>query len=72
MEPYFSFAPHRRREWQGHETKANVRNVVRCARRDGRDLRVFAAVPVAPLVFVEILPADWDTYFAEGEGEARA
>jgi nucleoside-diphosphate-sugar epimerase len=67
MEPYFSKSTDRRVAWQGHETKANVRNVIRCARRAGRDLKVYASGADADgWATYTLIPAEqWDAYFAE-------
>lgn len=65
---YISFQRGRRSEWKGHAAKSNVRNVIRCARRENTNLRVFAVSADAEgwAVYTEIAPQGWDTYFAEG------
>jgi len=66
MEPFFSVARRSRASWQGHKTKANVRNVIACARRDSREIRLFASQTVLGLpAFLEVPAESWDEYFAE-------
>ena len=71
-EPYFSRAWTRRRQWQGHNAKSNVRNVIAVAKRDGRtDLRIWATGRDAEgwLTYTEVPAAEWDEFFAEGEAK---
>ncbi|WP_223772960.1 hypothetical protein [Streptomyces sp. 135] len=66
METYLTFQPGRRGEWQGHEAKSNVRNVIRTARRSKRDLHIFVVGEEDGWpAYTKIPAADWDTYFAE-------
>jgi hypothetical protein len=71
MEPYFSVQRGRRSPWKGHATKANVRNVIRVARRTDRDLRVFATGADAEgwVTYTEIPAERWDEVFAESEAK---
>jgi hypothetical protein len=61
---YISFQRGRRSEWKGHLAKSNVRNVIRCARREDTNLRVFAVGEKDGWVtYTEIVPALWDSVF---------
>jgi hypothetical protein len=63
---FVTFMPGRRGEWKGHETKANVRRVIRA--NGTQRLRVFAVGEEDGwVVYTEIPASQWATYFAEGE-----